>query len=336
MDALNDAVDRVAAQTGFSGVVRVDRDGRSAFAAAYGLADREHGVPNTVETRFATASGTKTLTARTIVSLIQVGALDLETTARSILGGDLPLIDDRVTVEHLLAHRSGIGDYLDEDVHGDVNAYELPVPFQQLATTEAFVPILDGYPQAFEPGERFAYNNGGYVVLALIAERVSGVPFHDLVLRRVCEPAGMARTAFLRTDELPDDAALGYLDADGDRTNRLQLPVRGNGDGGIYTTAADLHSFWDALLAGRIVSRAWVDEMVRPRSTFPDGEKRYGLGFHVDATHDDVVWLEGFDAGVSMFSTHVTSSGLTATVIANWTEGAWRIQELLDERLGTG
>jgi CubicO group peptidase (beta-lactamase class C family) len=145
----------------------------------------------------------------------------------------------------------------------------------------------------------------------------------------------MTRTSFLRTDELPDDAALGYLDREGDRTNATKLPVRGTGDGGIYTTAADLVAFWDALLAGRIVPRGRVDEMVRPRSTFPDGSHRYGLGFHVDGARDEVVWLEGYDAGVTMFSTCVPSAGLTATVLANRTDGAWPIQELLDERLGT-
>src|SRR5262245_14915254 len=186
MDDLRDAIDARAAETGFSGVVRVDRDGAIELARAYGLADRGRGVANTVDTVFASASGTKTLTALTVMSLVQDGALGLGTTARSVLGDDLPLIDDRVTVEQLLAHRSGIGDYLDEDAQEDLNAYELPVPFQELATTEAFVPILDGYPQVSDPGERFAYSNGGYVVLALIAERVSGVPFHDLVVERVC------------------------------------------------------------------------------------------------------------------------------------------------------
>jgi CubicO group peptidase (beta-lactamase class C family) len=335
MEPLPDAIDRVAEDSGFSGVVRVDRGDATEVARAYGLADRARGIANTVDTRFATASGTKTLTALTVMSLVERGDLTLTTTARSVLGDDLPSIDDRVTVEHLLAHRSGIGDYLDEDAQEDLNAYELPVPFQELATTEAFVPILDGYPQVSEPGERFAYNNGGYVVLALIAERTSGVPFHDLVLQRVCAPAGMTRTAFLRTDELPKDAALGYLDRDGERTNATKLPVRGNGDGGIYTTAADLAAFWNALLAGRIVTRDRVDAMVRPRSTFPDGSHRYGLGFHVDATKDDVVWLEGYDVGVALFSTYVFSSSVLATVIANRTDGAWPIQELLDERLGT-
>ena len=94
-----------------------------------------------------------------------------------------------MTVEQLLAHRSGIGDYLDEDDGGDTR-YVLPVPVHELATTEDYLAVLDGYPPKFAPGERFAYNNGGFVVLALIAERSSGVPFHDLVRNAsACPPA---------------------------------------------------------------------------------------------------------------------------------------------------
>ncbi len=336
MASLEDAVDAIADRTGFSGVVRVDRSGGVELAKAYGLADRERGVPNTVETSFATASGTKTLTALTVMSLIQDGTLELETTARSVLGDDLPLIDDRVTVEHLLAHRSGIGDYLDEDAIEDINDFVLPVPFQELATTEAFVAILDGYPQVFEPGERFAYNNGGYVVLALIAERVSGQPFHDLVLRRVCEPAGMPHTAFLRTDELPGRCR-ARLPATATAAGRTRCSSRSAGTG----TAASTRPPPTWPRSGTRCSPA--GSCRAPRSTrcsaraapSPTESKRYGLGFHVDATRDDVTWLEGYDAGASMFSTHVASADLTATVIANWTDGAWPIQELLDERLGT-
>ena len=117
--------------------------------------------------------------------------LGLDATARSLLGSDLPLIDDGVTVEQLLAHRSGIGDYLDEDELDDNNDYVLTVPVHELATTEQFLAVLDGHPMKHEPGERFVYCNGGYMVLALLAERASGVPFHDLVDQRVCTPAWM-------------------------------------------------------------------------------------------------------------------------------------------------
>ena len=107
---LQDLVDRAVEEVGFSGVVRVDRAGETELCSAYGLADRAHGIPNTVDTLFATASGAKTLTALTVMSLVERGSLGLGTTARSLLGDDLPLVADDVTVEHLLAHRSGIGD----------------------------------------------------------------------------------------------------------------------------------------------------------------------------------------------------------------------------------
>ena len=326
-------MDAAAERSGFSGVVRVDRSGGMELCAAYGLADRAHEVPNTVETVFALASGAKTLTALAVMSLVERGTLELGTTARSLLGDDLPLIADDVTIEHLLAHRSGIGDYLDEDAVDDVSDYVMPVPVHELATTEQYLPALDGHDTVFPAGERFAYNNAGYVVLALLAERATGVEFHDLVRTLVCEPAGMIDTAFLRSDELPGRAALGYLSVDGLRTNVLHLPVRGNGDGGVYSTAADLSAFWDALYAGRIVSPAQLAEMVRPRSDWPEESRRYGLGFHLHPTGDGV-FLEGHDAGVSFASVHQPTSLITYTVISNWSEGAWPIIRLLSDRFG--
>src|SRR5262245_32609978 len=235
MDGLAESIDQIAASTGFSGVVRVDRVGDSSFAGAYGLAHRGHGIANTVDTRFGLASGTKGLTAMAVMTLVERDELDLGTTARSVLRGDLPLIDDEVTVEHLLAHRSGIGDYLDETVAAPTD-YVMPVPVHMLANTEAYLRVLDGHRQVFPPGERFSYNNSGFVVLALIAERVSGIPFERLVQERVCLPAGMGDTGFLRLDEPTAGTALGYLDVHGLRTNVLHLPVLGSGDGGMFST----------------------------------------------------------------------------------------------------
>ena len=119
MKDLEGSVERIASQTAFSGVVRADRGGKVELAKAYGLAHRGWGIANTIDTRFGIASGTKGLTALTVMSLIEEGRLELGTTARSVLGSDLPLIDDSVAVEHLLAHRSGIGDYYDEETVRD-------------------------------------------------------------------------------------------------------------------------------------------------------------------------------------------------------------------------
>lgn len=331
MRALQEAVDEAADRTGFSGVVRVDRSGVTELALAYGFADRAYRIRNTVETQFAIASGTKSLTALAVMNLIERGTLELGTTARSLLGGDLPLIANDVTIEHLLAHRSGIGDYLAVD---DISDYAMPVSVHELATTVQFLPLLDGHETVFPAGERFAYNNSGYVLLALLAERASGVDFHRLVRDLVCEPAGMVDTAFLRSDELPGRAARGYLSVDGLRTNVFHLPVLGNGDGGIYSTVADLNAFWDSLFSGRIVTPELVAKMVRPHSDWPEESRRYGLGFHLHAT-GDAVWLEGYDAGVSLTSLHQPSCSITHTVISNWSEGAWPIIKLLNDWLGT-
>lgn len=303
MSGLEASVDRIAAETRFSGVVWVDRGGDVQLARAYGLAHRGHEVANAVETQFGIASGTKGLTALTVVSLIEEGRLKMTTTARSVLGEDLPLIDHEVTVEHLLAHRSGIGDYFNEEIDRPITDYVLAIPIHELYTTEQYLRVLDGYPSKFSPGDRFSYCNGGYVVLALIAERCSGTPFHELVERRVCAPAGMRDTRFLRSDELPGRAALGYLEEDGPRTNIFHLAVRGSGDGGIYSTAADISSLWTAMFAGRIVSMDRIAGMVRPHSDVPSESARYGLGFWLHESRD-VVELHGYDAGASFRSVH--------------------------------
>jgi CubicO group peptidase (beta-lactamase class C family) len=110
--------------------------------------------------------------------------------------------------------------------------------------------------------------------------------------------------------------------------------VRGSGDGGIYSTVADVSSLWRAFFAHQIVSAHWVAEMVRGRSVDPRTSERYGLGFWLHES-SDVVTLEGCDAGVSFRSVHDPPRSLTYTVISNTTDGAWPIAELLAERLST-
>jgi CubicO group peptidase (beta-lactamase class C family) len=319
-----DALDGAVAAQSFTGVVACDVAGERVLDRSEGFAHRALRVPNTAQTRFAIASGSKAFTALAVMRLVEQGVLSLGTLARSILVDDLPLIDDAVTIEHLLTHTSGIGDYLDEDSDWDAADYVLQVPVHVLADTEAFVPVVDGYPQKFAPGERFSYCNGGYIVLALLAERTSGRAFHELVETEVFARAGLTATGYLRSDELPGDAALCYLFDEGDRTNLLHLPVRGNGDGGAYTTAADLHLFWQALVSGRIVGAETVAEMIRPRHDVPEEGKRYGMGVWLAPDGPELI-IEGYDAGVSFRSTHDPVTTTTLSVLGNSSEGAWPV-----------
>jgi hypothetical protein len=107
------------------------------------------------------------------------------------------------------------------------------------------------------------------------------------------------------------------------RTNVFHLPVRGSGDGGIYTTVADMSAFWRTLMAGSLVSAPSLTHMLEPHS------ESYGLGFWLDRETRNVR-LEGSDAGVSFYSVQ-TAKGITYTVISNTTDGAWPIARLLKE-----
>jgi CubicO group peptidase (beta-lactamase class C family) len=326
MQLPNDALAAAVAENRFSGLIAVDTPGEPGFRQAHGHAHRALGVPVTPTTRFALASGGKTFTAVMVLRLVERGRGGGDAPGRPLLGDDLPLIDDAVTVRQLLEHTSGIGDYIDESAEPD--DYLLAVPVQTLAGTAGFLPLLSGHPQVSAPGTRFAYNNAGFVVLALVAERATGAGYHDLVSAEVCERAGLRDTGFLRSDELPGDTALGYLGPEGDRTNVLHLPVRGNGDGGIYSTADDLHRFWLALDAGRLLDPDLRREFSRPRHNVPDEGMRYGLGVWLHPTGSALV-MEGCDAGVSMRSVHDPASATTATVLGNTWDGAWPVAELM-------
>ena len=314
------------AADGFAGAVRVDVAGNTELRAAYGLADRARAIPMTVDTRLGIASGSKVLTALAVFSLVEDGTLALSTTARSLLGEDLPLIAADVTVEHLLCHRSGIGDYLDEDT--DLDRVRLP---------DAGVGPRAGDDRGVRAGaRRLPHQVQGRGVRSPTATRgmscwrcspsvPSGVAFHDLVHQRVCSPAGMHATAFLRSDALPGDAALGYVLVDGQwLSNVFHLPVRGTGDGGAFTTVDDVHRLWSALLGGQIVSEATVSEMLRPRSD----RARKGR-----ATASGCGWIptvarcscSAADAGASFASRHDPERRITYTVIANTADGAWPV-----------
>jgi CubicO group peptidase (beta-lactamase class C family) len=322
VEALAEEIDAVR-DPDFSGVVSVRRGDTVEFERAYGLADRETSRKARTDTRFGLASVTKGFTAVTVASLVAEGSLTLDTPARSLLGADLPLIADDVTVRHLLGHTSGIGDYVDEEIDPGEHGYVLKVPFDALVTTEDYLPALDGFPTKFRAGQRFAYCNSGYVVLALIAERVAARAFVDLVADRVFAPAGMTRSAFLQMDELPPDAAAGYL-PDG-RPNRDHLPRRGSGDGGAFSTVADLHAFWTALFAGRLLPATVLAGLTDNRAN-----PGYGLGFWLEGPR---VALQGGDMGVSTWTVHDPASGVTYSVLSNTETGVGKVKRRLDELL---
>jgi CubicO group peptidase (beta-lactamase class C family) len=327
---LQEDLEGLAEAKNFSGVVTVSLGDRRIAELARGMADRANHRPISMDTRFGIASATKGLTALTVASLLESGELRATTTLRSLLPAELPLVDPAVTIEHLLGHTSGVGDYLDEEELGDIDDYVMGLPVHQLAAPRDYLPLLAGRPQKSAPGERFAYNNSGYVLLSIAVEVASGRSFYDLVQDRVLGRAGMVETSFARSDQLPPGVAIGYL-ADG-RSNLLHLPVRGAGDGGAFSTAHDLEAMWRAMFDGRILPKPAIERLVQPHSDVPSERRRYGLGFWLWPARDTVM-LEGMDAGISCRTVHDRPSGLTYAVISNTSSGAWPLARLLDERL---
>lgn len=317
MELDTDALLAEATENDFTGVIRVEAGGECLFEQAFGMADRAHGVPNTPQTQFGIASGSKTFTALAVLSLVAEGAMALDDPARRWLGSDLPQIDDAVTVRQLLGHRSGVGEYLDDDA--DADEYLLPGSMHSYTSPEDFVPLLD-VPMLAAPGNEFEYSNGGFVLLGLLAQRASSVRYQDLVRERVLRPAGLRHTDFLRSDELPGSAALGYLYPDSLRTNIFHLPIEGSADGGAYLTVGDARAFWLALAAGAIVPLEWVKQMTTPVPGH-DPEWPYGLGLWLP-TPGGVWAMVGADAGVEMKSEHVPALDLTWTVLANESDNA--------------
>jgi CubicO group peptidase (beta-lactamase class C family) len=314
-----------AQSAAFSGAARVHRSGDVVQEFAEGFANRALGVHNRLDTRFATASATKGLTALCVVALAEAVALDLAAPIRPLLGRELPNIDDAVTAEQLLSHRSGIGDYMDEDAMGDIDDYAMEPPVHRLQNPSDYLPELSKPAQVSAPGERFTYNNSGFVVLSYLIEVLTG-SFHKAVVDHVLRPAGVTDGGFFRSDDLPANTALGYL-KDG-RTNVHHLPVIGAGDGGAYVTLDDVDRFWDSLFAGRVVSVASVRRMTTPHGQTEAGDF-YGLGFWLGRGTGSVS-LVGMDAGVSFHSAYDPTTGDAHTLLSNTSSGVWPLAKVIE------
>lgn len=325
MDALRTQLEQTATSHDFSGVVGVWRDGRPAVGFARGYADRANARPNSLTTRFAVASATKGLTALTIMKLVERRAISLDTTVHSVLGDQLVQVDPAVTIDHLLTHRSGVGDYIDEETLSDVDDHVLgALSAHILESPSDYIALLNRHQQRSAPGELFAYNNSGFVILSLIIHRLTG-SFHQACADLVLQPAVMSHSGFFRSDDLPAETALGYLK--NGRRNVFHLPVIGAGDGGVFLTLNDTFRLWNTLLAGRIVTPDRVAHMTTVVSD--NGDKpSYGRGFWLDRQADHV-WLEGMDAGVSFQSGVVRSSDVTYAVLSNTSSGVWPLAKAI-------
>ncbi len=305
---------------------------------AYGYADRANEVVNTMQTRFGTASTTKTFTALGVCALMEDGQLTLDTSLTDVLDVSLPHVPREVTIERLLTHTSGVGDHYDEEVVTDFTSFHVSIPWYRLERPRDYLPLLAELPQKFRPGERFSYSNSGFILLGLVIEELAGVPYQEFVQARIFDRAGMSDSGFFRLDALPGSTALGYVDAaDGSwRTNVYNLPVVGGPDGGAFSTARDMARFWAALDGDLIVGRDWRRRFLGPQVPASTPGTFYGLGVWIYQRPGGPSFhcAQGGDAGVSFTSLHGAESEIEYTVACNAPPSETEIVKLLDDAIG--
>lgn len=314
----------------FSGVVSVEHAGEAVLSRGYGFADRADAILNTATTRFAQASGSKTLTAVAVGRLVEEGHIAFDSRMADCLEIWPSNFDAGVTVHHLLTHTSGVPDYFDEEVDDDFEVLWATLPTYRVRTPGDVFPLFADKPMKFPPGERFSYCNSGFVLLGLLIEQHTGVPFSAYVETEVFAPAGMSDSGYFAFDRLPPRAASNYLtdeDPDDPRTNIFTVPVVGQPDGGAFVTAPDMARFWSALSAHRLLTPSTTEQLLTAHVTTGRRDDHYGYGVWIEATTAGslIHRAEGMDPGVSFVSDLWTADDLSITVISNTDGSVWPI-----------
>jgi CubicO group peptidase (beta-lactamase class C family) len=324
-------IDEIVSETEFSGVLRIRRRGETVVSRAAGYADRANGIANTIDTRFAIASGSKFFTALAVGRLIDAGKLDLETRVAECIPRHFPLYSREITVRQLLTHTSGIPDYYDEEKVTDFESFRVAVPWCDLSGPKDYLAVFPDEPMKFAPGERFSYSNSGYILLGVVIEELSGLAYRDFVAKEVFETAGMTDSGYFALNRLPARTALGYVEeADGRwRTNVFDLPIVGASDGGAFTTAADVGVLWEAFFGDRILSSDLRATFTAPCVETGSGEGRrhcgHGLWILTSPDGRREESISGCDSGVSFESRVDRRRELEVTVMSNTSGGAWPV-----------
>lgn len=322
-------LDKDTAADKFSGVVLVARNGKVLFSGAYGLADREKGIPNKLNTRFRIGSMNKMFTATAVLQLVQAGKIKLEDPVGKYLN-DYPNkeIAAKVTIHQLLTHTGGTGDIFGPQF--DAHCLEL-------RTLQDYVKLFGQRGPIFEPGSKYAYSNYGMVLLGVIIERVSGVSYYDYVRDNIYKPAGMVASGSLPENEIVPDRAIGYLNRDGVwKPNTKTLPYRGTSAGGGYSTVEDLLSFASALQSNKLLNAYYTDLLTTGKVETGVGAK-YAYGFEEMIDQGVRYFGHGGGApGVSGGLRVYPQSGYVFVVLSNIDAGAVRMSQFIRNRLPVG
>ncbi|MFV9506090.1 MAG: serine hydrolase domain-containing protein [Oscillochloridaceae bacterium umkhey_bin13] len=284
----------------FSGAVLVAQRGQVVLSRGYGLANREEAIPAGARTRFRLASVTKPLTAVGVMRLVAGGHIKLEASICTYLT-PCPAAWQAVTVEHLLRQSSGIPNYTD---FANFAALEL-----EPTTPTQLVARFRELPLGFTPGTIYHYTNSNYVLLAVIIEQVTGMPYADYMQRELFRPLGMVNSGLDPGDFGPLEGTRGY--AGGVRDIPLDVSnLYGSGD--LYATVEDLYLFVKALRGGALLSNDLMERMWTP------GPGRYAMGWMVEQRGERrIISHPGWMSGAATWLGFYPNEDLVIVVLSN-------------------
>jgi D-alanyl-D-alanine carboxypeptidase len=321
-----DAADR------FSGAVLVAKNGQVLFSRAYGLADRERGIPNTVATRFRIGSMNKMFTGTAVVQLAEAGKVELAAPIGEYLTGYRNRdVAAKVTIHHLLTHTGGTG---------DIFTPEFRAHRPELRTLDDYVRVYGDREPEFEPGSQWRYSNYGYILLGTVIEKVTGQTYYDYVQARIYQPAQMTATGSQPEDQPVPDLSVGYMKppGTGERVpNTETLPYRGTSAGGGYSTIGDLARFAQALVSHQLLRPETTRLLITGKAEHAPGP-RYAYGFEDrrDTDGNGCVGHGGGAPGMNGSLLIYPHSRYVTVVLANMDPpAAKRIADLLGARLPT-
>lgn len=314
----------------FRGAVCVVRGDEVLLEPAGGFADLPNKIPNTPNTRFASASAGKVFVAVGILQLIERGKLRFDSTLGEVLDIDLHDIDPEVTIRQLLTHTSGVPDYFDESVMDEYEELWTDFPNYKIRCNADLLPLFVQKPMMYPKGERFQYNNSGYVLLAMIIEAVTGLDFDEYLKASVFDICGMSSTGYFELDRLPARCANSYIRIDGTdsyRTNIFSVDAKGTGAGGAFITVRDIVRFWQGLRDGQLLSKEMTAEMLKKQSgdgaDSEEGWYGYGVWIIDRSPERDIPYFQGCDPGVSFISEYEPVTDTISVLVSNYGDNVW-------------
>jgi CubicO group peptidase (beta-lactamase class C family) len=291
--------------------VIVIKEGKSFFAKGYGLADLEKKIPCTTNTNFRLASVTKQFTAMAVLILVAREKLSLQDRLPKFFP-EFPAYGETISLHHLLTHTSGLPDYEDHIPGGTT------IP---LSDRDVLFILRQQSKTDFPPGAQFHYSNSAYALLALIVENVSGKTFPAFVKEKIFDPLDMTNSvAYVAGRSCVPDRAYGYASGkSGWELSDQSLTSAVLGDGGIYSSVADLFKWDQTLYTEKLISRKMLADAFTAHSSESDFDgSGYGYGWYVGNFRDaERIWHYGSTCGFSTRIERFPGRRLSVIVLTN-------------------